>query len=148
PFNTGVLHKKDDKGMETAEQDYRVVVGNDPAQLADTLRWFRDLHAGGGTDIYKPTIFGMQLVKQLYPDYASYSLAFDLMTDGESDGSFAELQQAYRQLGFEGIPIHAIGFGDAKWGQLDQLTKFSSGKLFDGRKDLAKAFRDVKGYNN
>ena len=37
-------------------------------------------------------------------------------------------------------------FGSAKEGEMDKLAKLSAGRLFDGRKSLAEAFKSIRGY--
>ena len=45
------------------------------------------------------------------------------------------------------IPVYSILFGEAKERDMKSLAEGMAGKLFDGRKDMAKAFREAKGYN-
>ena len=53
-----------------------------------------------------------------------------------------------QQLGLSAdVPVMAILFGEASTQQLDQVTQATSGKVFDGKKDLTRAFREAKGYN-
>ncbi len=45
------------------------------------------------------------------------------------------------------IPVFTILFGKAKESQMSSLANEMSGRMFDGRKDVVKAFRKAKGYN-
>ena len=53
---------------------------------------------------------------------------------------------ALHEQGYD-VPIFSITFGEADERQLQDIARISGGKVFDGRKDMAKAFRDAKGYN-
>ena len=70
------------------------------------------------------------------------------MTDGKSEGSSTldMLQEALNEQGYD-VPVYSITFGDADDSQLKDIAHVSGGKVFDGRKDLVKGFRDAKGYN-
>ena len=59
----------------------------------------------------------------------------------------------FSQQHFEKIEFHrgqvqntAITFGDASTSQLKEITELTKGLIFDGKTDLAGAFRKVKGY--
>ena len=43
--------------------------------------------------------------------------------------------------------MFAITFGDADPQQLEALAQLTRARVFDGRKDLAAAFRTARGYN-
>ncbi|MCI5212313.1 MAG: hypothetical protein D3910_26810 [Candidatus Electrothrix sp. ATG2] len=45
------------------------------------------------------------------------------------------------------IPVFTILFGKAKKEQMQELAESMSGRMFDGRADVVKAFREAKGYN-
>ena len=68
------------------------------------------------------------------------------MTDGQSDGSIESLREALRNQGYD-VPVFSITFGEADERQLQDIARISGGQVFDGRKDMAKAFREAKGYN-
>ncbi len=69
------------------------------------------------------------------------------MTDGEGNvGTYSELEKEYKKIGKE-IPIYSITFGDANEEQLNKMAVLSNGKVFDGKNDLVKAFKTVRGYN-
>ena len=45
------------------------------------------------------------------------------------------------------IPIFSIMFGDASSVQLEEIAKLTNAKVFDGRTNLLRAFKEVRGYN-
>jgi Ca-activated chloride channel family protein len=68
------------------------------------------------------------------------------MTDGQSDGSVDSLRAALNEQGYD-VPVYSVTFGEADERQLQDIARISGGKVFDGRNDMAKAFREAKGYN-
>ena len=69
------------------------------------------------------------------------------MTDGEANiGNFNSLKKTYENVG-EAIPIYSIMFGEASDKQLNEIAELTNAKVFDGKKDLVKAFKEVRGYN-
>ena len=80
-------------------------------------------------------------------DNEEYNLSVILMTDGEgNNGSFSDAQNAFR-ASKNRPPIYSITFGEADEKQLEQLAELSNGKVFDGKSNLVKAFKTVRGYN-
>ncbi|MDQ1354620.1 MAG: Ca-activated chloride channel [Acidobacteriota bacterium] len=122
------------------------VLGNDEQQLGKLLDDIVRLAPSGGTDIYSPVIQGLNIISQYDP--GKYMPAIILMTDGESNTgkNIGDVKKAWQQLGLD-IPIFSIMFGKASQEQLNQLAELSRARVFDGRKDLVNAFREVKGYN-
>lgn len=125
---------------------HKVVKGNNPAELTSLSEWVRALSASGGTDIYAPVITAMEEIKKI-PGWEDYSVSVILMTDGRSDGSFQQMKDRIAALNMTGVPIYSILFGDASRNQLDAIADWSNARVFDGKKDLIKAFRQAKGYN-
>lgn len=69
------------------------------------------------------------------------------MTDGMGNrGTFAELRAKYQEVN-RSIPIYSIMFGAASEYQLEQISTMTNAKVFDGKTDLVKAFKQVRGYN-
>ena len=68
------------------------------------------------------------------------------MTDGQSQGSIQSLQVAYSRY-HSSIPIYSITFGDADETQLRDIASLSNAKVFDGKTDLLKAFKEVRSFN-
>jgi Ca-activated chloride channel family protein len=125
-----------------------IVKGNDAAKLESLGARVNTLVAEGGTNIYTPTAQAITLVRQ-QPRWQDFSVAIVLMTDGQSnEGSLDEVQRNLQPAkGKTEIPVYGILFGDADEKQLRDIAALSSGKTFDGRRDLVKTFREVKGYN-
>lgn len=122
------------------------VNGNDSTELDALLKQIQKTTVGGGTNIYTPTADGLRMMQE--QGIGDRFPAIILMTDGQSNvGSLEEVKQAIAQTGMEGVPIYAITFGSASVGQLEQLTKLTGGRIFDGTKDLISAFRAAKGNN-
>jgi Ca-activated chloride channel family protein len=146
--------------LQPGSDDYTVVIpfsnrildtwqqkGNDPQSLAELLGRITQLEPTGGTDIYSPIIEGMDRIAKL-PDLDRYVPAIILMTDGQSNTgrTLADLKDEVQALGKD-IPVFCIMFGDASERQLDAISGLTRARVFDGRKDLVTAFRNVKGYN-
>lgn len=117
--------------------------------LGGLLTQVDSMRANGGTDIYSPVMRGLDLIRQT-GKLDQYSPAVILMTDGKSNtgAKFADLQQHVAQLRLpRPVPVYAIMFGEASDAQLKQIAESTSGRVFDGRTDLVKAFREARGYN-
>ncbi len=123
------------------------VVGNDPQLLNDLYAKILQTRSGGGTDIYSPASRALEIIKS--KDYENYASAVILMTDGESNTGkkYPDLQAQYSTLGFSNLPIYSILFGEASSKQLAEIATLTSGRVFDGKKNLIDAFREAKGYN-
>lgn len=125
------------------------VAGNDPNALSKLWAAIDSSSPKGGTDIFTPVMRGMDLMKQT-KGLEDYFPAVILLTDGESNEgkTMSDFQSYLQQPGSRrDIPVYAILFGDASTDQLNDLTKATSGKVFDGKGDLTRAFREAKGYN-
>lgn len=121
--------------------------GNSPQALNQLYQQLADQSPDGGTDLYSPLIRGLRIFKD-EPDLDHYIPALILMTDGVHNGdtTFAAFQQTYAEAGLD-VPVFSILFGEADRTQLEPLAELTRGRVFDGTKDLIKAFRTVKGYN-
>lgn len=105
----------------------------------------RSLAPYGSTNIYDTCIRGLKELKDY--DQNQYSVSIILMTDGQSNrGTFDDLKKYYRTNG-NNIPIYSILFGDAVQKELDKIADLTGGKVFDGKDDLLKVFKEVRGYN-
>ena len=127
----------------------RRVKGNDARALRDLWATIDSMTPAGGTDIYSPVIRAYELIQQR-AGLGDCFPAVILMTDGESNTgrTFGDLEEYLKSRRIRGeVPTHAISFGEASEAQLKALTEATSGRVFDGKKDLATAFREVKGYN-
>lgn len=99
----------------------------------------------GATNIYDTSIKALSILKD--ENIEKYNLSIILMTDGQSNvGEYSNLEKEYKNLKMD-IPIYSITFGDANEEQLDKIAELTNAKVFDGKTDLLKAFKQVRGYN-
>jgi Ca-activated chloride channel family protein len=98
---------------------------------------------GGGTDIYTASVRGLQILEA---DKRDITKTIVLMTDGQSQSNYYTLESTYKYLESK-IPIYSIMFGDARESQLREIANLTNGKVFDGKKDLLKAFKEVRSFN-
>ena len=113
-------------------------------QSEEILNKIKSYSAYGGTALY-PAAQDALFYKQNEKD--DYNLSIILMTDGEGNyGTFDDVRYTYNRIGKD-IPIYSITFASASEDQLNKLAKLSNGKVFDGKSDLVKAFKTVRGYN-
>ncbi|SHN67770.1 substrate-binding and vWA domain-containing protein [Desulfitobacterium chlororespirans] len=135
--------------IQFSEKDQIVVI-----PFAGDLKWVDSTHSGtdtaallvkikatetgGGTDIYRPVEQAIKLLKEF--DSETYTKSIVLMTDGESGGRFSA-GTAYD------TPVFSIMFGKANPKQLDEISRLTRGKTFDGKTDLINAFKEIRAYN-
>ncbi len=102
-------------------------------------------HAGGGTNMYACAESALQQMAKT-ADLSNYLPAIIIMTDGRSDDQSAAFMSDWNAMEPR-VPIFGITFGDADKTQLDSLAAATAARVFDGRSDLAAAFRTARGYN-
>jgi Ca-activated chloride channel homolog len=113
---------------------------------AEMLRQVLPLRANGGTDFYTCAELALQQMKPAL-EKGGHLPAIVIMTDGQSQGSINSFAAAWR-ADPRRVPVFGILFGkDADRKQLDQLAEMTGGRVFDGTKSLAEAFRTLRGYN-
>lgn len=118
---------------------------NEGTETKNLITKIKNENIDGGTDLYDPLIKALDILSVDNPD--EYNLSVIIMTDGQgNNGTFSDFKSKYN-LAPNKIPIYAIMFGDAIQSQLKEITDLSEGKVFDGRSDLLKAFKEVRGYN-
>ena len=143
--------------LQPSQRDLQIVVpfdahprapftgaGNDPAMLAGLRTQVDALASNGGTDMYAALARALELLTE-QPELTDAFPAIVLMTDGRSQGDAKALRA--RLANGARIPVYSITFGDADDSQLKQVADWTGGRVFDGRKDLAAAFRKARGYN-
>lgn len=130
PFSTNVLAQwKTENGRETDE----------------ILRNIKKLKPTGTTALYDSAIQAIKNLKD--EDSEKYNLSIILMTDGQANvGTYTSLRNEYIKIQKE-IPIYSIMFGQADMSELQSIAGLTNGKVFDGKTDLVKAFKEVRGYN-
>lgn len=127
-----------------------VVQGNDPVQLRTVLAQITDGSiGGGGTSTHGALAAVFDYLMQNKDKLQGYTPAIFLMTDGDATDDIAVFQEKVQQLGVgRDIPIYAITFGSqVDAAKIATIVNLTSGKVFDGAKDLVSTFREVKGYN-
>jgi len=103
------------------------------------------LPPSGATNVYDASIRALEILNN--EDLEKYNISVILMTDGMSNsGTYASLSRKYNSIGKD-IPIYSIMFGSAYEDELEEIAKLTNAKVFDGKSDLLKAFKEVRGYN-
>lgn len=99
----------------------------------------------GSTNIYDTSIEALQILNN--EDLDKYNVSVVLMTDGQSNmGNYTLFSNYYNMINKQ-IPIYSIMFGNAYEYELQDIADLTNGKIFDGKTDLLKAFKEVRGYN-
>ena len=130
PFNRTVL------------QSYSTDNGTKTEQLLTNIR---KIKPNDTTALYPAVIEALMKLSQ--EDMEKYNVSIIAMTDGKANvGTFSKLKTIYNRNG-KSIPIYSIMFGSAAKQQLQDMATLSNGKVFDGKQDLKKAFKEVRGYN-
>ena len=111
-------------------------------QTEQLLKNIENLKPTGTTALYPASV---EILKN--EDRDKYNVSIILMTDGQANvGTFSDLQNKYRNIG-KTIPIYSITFGSASERELQKIAELTNAKVFDGKTDLVKAFKEVRGYN-
>ena len=119
--------------------------GNDATTLTNLQNEINNFEPQGGTNIYAPLVTAMDEISKY--NVADYTTSIILMSDGMSNsGSIQEVMDKWDSTKLD-IPIFSITFGDSDERELQELADFSKARVFDGKKDLEKAFKQAKGYN-
>lgn len=114
----------------------------DTTELINNIKALRPT---GSTNIYDTSLEALKIL--LKEDMNNYNVSVILMTDGASNmGSYDNLAKVYRKENKE-IPIYSITFGNAYEDELEIIAELTNAKVFDGKTDLLKAFKEVRGYN-
>ena len=99
----------------------------------------------GSTAIYPVSVEALKLLNDA--DRDKYNVSIVLMTDGQNNvGTYNDLQRYYNSLNNK-TPIYSIIFGNARYNELEIIANLTNAKVFDGKEDLVKAFKEVRGYN-
>lgn len=115
---------------------------------ADTLGLLQQIKShgpGGMTALYPAAQEALKILKD--EDMEKYNTSVVLMTDGAGNvGRYIELRNTYHSINKD-IPIYSIMFAAADESQLREIANLTNAKVFDGKTDLVKAFKEVRGYN-
>lgn len=115
--------------------------GNDTSSLISNIR---ARGASGSTALYDAVIEGLTVLEKESNEYTKTVIA---MTDGAANvGSFRDLSDFYKNKKSK-VPVYSITFGSAEENQLEEIAELTNAKVFDGKTDLLKAFKEVRGYN-
>ena len=121
-------------------------VGGSDSDQARLLARMLQLKAGGGTDFYTCAAEALAAMKAGLAK-GEHLPAIVIMTDGKSQGSLQAFEALWRAEPKQ-VPVFGVTFGDgADRKQLELLAKLTGGRVFDGTKNLAEAFRTLRGYN-
>ncbi len=116
--------------------------GTKTSEILDNINKYEP---SGMTAIYPAASKALDILKD--EDGDKYNLSVVLMTDGIGNiGNYISLEREYKKINKQ-IPIYSITFGEADEDQLEEIALLTNGKIFDGRYDLIKAFKEVRGYN-
>lgn len=118
------------------------------AALTQVRTFGQDLRADGGTAIFsalKSTYQKALADKARDPD-RQYGIV--LMTDGKNaEGlSTKEFMSWHAKLDKPGVPVFVVLFGAASETELAPVATATGGRVFDGRKGLRAAFKQIRGY--
>ena len=130
PFGSNILNKwHTDNGSNTTE----------------LLTDIHNLKPTGTTALYPAAIEALKILQEENQD--EYNVSVVLMTDGLGNvGNYKDLAETYKNINKK-IPIYSITFGSADESQLSEIALLTNAKVFDGKTDLVKAFKEVRGYN-
>ena len=136
---------KDDKitviTFSTDVEDIWSSSGLETNELIDNIN---KKNVNGSTDLYGAIIEGLNKLDKESDEYTKTIIA---MTDGMiNERSFSELKRTYKKLNSK-VPVYSITFGDADEYELNEISDLTNAKTFDGKRDLLKAFKEVRGYN-
>jgi Ca-activated chloride channel family protein len=121
------------------------VIGSARGNKTDELlKKIKDYDFDGATALYPAATKAIEILAK---ENDTYNSSVILMTDGEGNiGTYHDLLDTYNEYNKD-IPIYSITFGYADLEQLENMAELSNGKVFDGKSDLVKAFKTVRGYN-
>ena len=124
-----------------------LVQGNDPRALDDLLAKIEGQGPMSSTLTHRALLTALDRAKT-YASTGKYHTSIILMSDGEAGDRLEEFFRTVDQqrIGRD-IPIYTVLFGQAKERDMKALAEGMAGKMFDGRTDMARAFREAKGYN-
>ena len=99
----------------------------------------------GSTALHPCAIKALQAVSST--DKNKYNPSVILMTDGYANvGYFDDFKRFYKEKNSD-TAVYSILFGSASESQLREIANLTNGKIFDGKKNLVEAFKEVRGYN-
>ena len=121
------------------------VEGNDPEALKNLSGQIATSNINGGTAMFDCVKGALDYIASHLDSAHSFSVI--AMTDGESNQGLtaADFDAYYRNKKLN-IPVYGIAFGTANFSQMNVFQN-TGGAVYDGREDIALAFRQAKGNN-
>ena len=117
----------------------------DGTNTLEILTKIEDYAPTGSTNIYDTIVEALEILENYNGN--DFGKSVILMTDGMSNrGNYNTLSDYYISMN-SNVPVFSIEFGEADAGELTKIDYLTNGKTFDGKSDLLKAFRKVRGYN-
>ena len=115
------------------------------SETENLISHIHEMSPSGSTALYPAAIQALEQLKG--EDVEIYNSSIILMTDGQANvGRYNDLVSTYRTIQ-NAIPIYSILFGNADERELEDIAELTNAKVFNGKTDLIKAFKEVRGYN-
>ena len=122
-----------------------ITYSDDGVNTGKLLDLIKKREPSGATNIYDSVTKSINDLQKV--DTNKYNVSVVLMTDGQGNsGSESKMNSAIKNNKIE-VPVYSITFGSASEYQLERIAKATGGMVFDGKEDLLKAFKMVRGYN-
>lgn len=133
PFSTEVIDIAEGRGNSTELQS-----------LYDKVL---EYNVSGATSLYEATLEAVDLVDKNC-NLATHQPSIILLSDGAANGAMGinDLEEKLGEVNKD-IPIFSIKFGSSDDEEIKKIAELTNAKVFDGRSDLIKAFKEVRGYN-
>lgn len=120
------------------------------SSLAAARQFTQNLSPEGGTAIFSALAEAYRKIAMEQAKHPDRYYSVVLMTDGANTSgmSLEQFKSLFQQLppGAQAIKTFPILFGDSDTGAMQQLADMTGGKVFDGNKNLAAAFKAIRGY--
>ncbi len=104
----------------------------------------------GGTAIYDALNSAYAYLEATVPNEPNNAFSVVLMTDGENNTGAVYNDFATRFATFssttKAVKLFPILFGEANTDEMTNLANLTGGRVFDGRKSLENAFKEIRGY--
>jgi Ca-activated chloride channel family protein len=118
--------------------------------LAQIREFAAALQANGGTAIFSSVQMALDAARADRAGAPDRNYSVVIMTDGKNTAGMEpdDFSRWYREHAaqYEGIPVFGLLFGDADADELEGLAQLTGGRVFDARKGLKAAFKEIRGY--
>ena len=120
------------------------------AVLAQVRSLAEQLRAEGGTAIFDSVKVALETAQADRRKAPGRQYSVVIMTDGKNENGTT--QEAFdtwylsQPEASQGIPVFGLLFGQARRDQLEHIAELTGGRVFDTRKDLKTAFKEIRGY--